>query len=103
MLLMSGLDASTVARRLGHSVQTLLTTYTHWIDLGEDRDNARIDALFTEAMPVTSENASHGPRAAIRRCIATKVQVSPLITENPSVPLEAVSGRRRVAGRGALP
>ncbi|QFY06143.1 tyrosine-type recombinase/integrase [Nonomuraea phyllanthi] len=64
-LIMAGVDAAQVARRLGHSVQTLMAVYVHWIDTGQDAANAKIEAALagqtTPDRPVTSENATHGP------------------------------------------
>lgn len=54
-----------VARRLGHSVRTLLSTYAHWIDNGEDAANAQIEAAPSTQMIIdsalTRENVTHGP------------------------------------------
>ncbi|MFI9556715.1 tyrosine-type recombinase/integrase [Nonomuraea endophytica] len=62
-LILAGVDVAQIARRLGHSIQTLLTTYAHWIDTGEDEANAMIEAVLAAqaSKPVTSENTSHGP------------------------------------------
>ncbi|WP_214319969.1 site-specific integrase [Nonomuraea sediminis] len=66
-LLQAGLDTADVARRLGHSIQTLLTIYAHWIDTGEERANALIDAVLARetrpfnALTSTNEPGSRGP------------------------------------------
>jgi integrase len=65
MLITAGVDVAQVARRLGHSVQTLMAVYVHWIDTGMDAANAKIEAALSGqtllSNPMTSENASHGP------------------------------------------
>ncbi|MBB5083480.1 tyrosine-type recombinase/integrase [Nonomuraea endophytica] len=67
-LIMAGVDVGQVARRLGHPIYTLMTTYAHWIDTGEDQANAMIQVLLNveEAKPLTSQNAGHGPSTGQR-------------------------------------
>ncbi|MFI6919341.1 tyrosine-type recombinase/integrase [Nonomuraea spiralis] len=66
-LIAAGVDTAEIARRLGHSIRTLLTTYAHWIKGGEDAANALIEAALSAAAitggGLTSENAAHGPVA----------------------------------------
>ncbi|MEU4227286.1 site-specific integrase [Nonomuraea sp. NPDC026600] len=66
-LILAGVDTAQVARRLGHSIQVLLTVYAHWIDTGEDAANAKIEAVLnSQTLPIkalTSENADRGPYA----------------------------------------
>ncbi|WP_113704759.1 hypothetical protein [Nonomuraea lactucae] len=65
MLILAGVDVAQIARRLGHSIETLLSVYAHWIDKGEDEANSKIEAMLatqtTTLKVVTSENAHHGP------------------------------------------
>ncbi|MFI7449468.1 hypothetical protein ACIBQX_18370 [Nonomuraea sp. NPDC049714] len=65
MLIAAGVDTAEIARRLGHSIRTLLSTYAHWIKGGEDAANALIEAALTAETitkeALTSENASDGP------------------------------------------
>lgn len=61
------LHTADVARRLGHSIQTLLTIYARWIDTGEERANALIDAVLARetrpfnALTSTDGSESGGP------------------------------------------
>ncbi|WP_157995816.1 tyrosine-type recombinase/integrase [Thermomonospora amylolytica] len=61
LLLNNGVPATEVARRLGHSVAMLHTTYAHWFEGLEAAANARIDAALAADDAVTSENSGHGP------------------------------------------
>ncbi|MGW0482607.1 site-specific integrase [Nonomuraea sp. NPDC003214] len=65
MLIAAGVDTAEIARRLGHSIRTLLTTYAHWIRGGEDAANARIEAaLSAETITggvLTCANGNDGP------------------------------------------
>ncbi|PRX44880.1 site-specific recombinase XerD [Nonomuraea fuscirosea] len=65
MLIAAGVDTAEIARRLGHSIRTLLGTYAHWIKGGEDAANALIEAALSvetiTSEALTSENAIHGP------------------------------------------
>ena len=45
--LRSGVPLGEVARRLGHSVETLVSTYVHALSGDEDLDNRRIEAALT--------------------------------------------------------
>ncbi|WP_329519872.1 tyrosine-type recombinase/integrase [Spirillospora sp. NBC_01491] len=61
LLLASGVPATEVARRLGHSVQMLYTTYAHWFDGMEDAANAAVDAALANLDALTCENPGAGP------------------------------------------
>ncbi|MET9247127.1 site-specific integrase [Nonomuraea sp. NPDC003709] len=65
MLIAAGVDTAEIARRLGHSIRTLLTTYAHWIKGGEDAANARIEAALSGETitdsALTCENGNDGP------------------------------------------
>ncbi|MFC4010900.1 site-specific integrase [Nonomuraea purpurea] len=64
-LIAAGVDTAEIARRLGHSIRTLLTTYAHWIRGGEDAANARIEAALSATTitdsVLTCENGNDGP------------------------------------------
>ncbi|GAA5058479.1 integrase [Thermocatellispora tengchongensis] len=66
--LQAGLDPAEIAKRLGHSIRVLLTTYAHWVDNGRDAANAKMDAVWgrssgSSIKALTSVNALeiHGP------------------------------------------
>ncbi|MER6815857.1 tyrosine-type recombinase/integrase, partial [Spirillospora sp. NPDC000708] len=61
LLLNSGVPATEVARRLGHSVQMLYTTYAHWFDGMEQAANAAVDAALADGDTLTCENSDSGP------------------------------------------
>ncbi|MCD0450612.1 tyrosine-type recombinase/integrase [Actinocorallia sp. API 0066] len=68
MLLDAGVPAPEVARRLGHSVAMLNTTYAHWLHGQEQLGNTLIDAALqrlasTDATihTLTRTNTPHGP------------------------------------------
>ncbi|WP_242883180.1 tyrosine-type recombinase/integrase [Actinomadura litoris] len=61
LLLASGVPATEVARRLGHSVQMLWTTYAHWFDGMEAAANAAVDAALSANNALTSGNVNDGP------------------------------------------
>jgi integrase len=63
LLLNSGVPATEVARRLGHSVQMLYTTYAHWFDGMEQAANAAVDAALADGDTLTCENSDGGPPA----------------------------------------
>ncbi|MCP2343694.1 tyrosine-type recombinase/integrase [Actinomadura rupiterrae] len=60
LLLSNGVPSTEVARRLGHSVAMLHTTYAHWLENLETEANARMDAAFGDDGDKTS---GHGPTA----------------------------------------
>ncbi|WP_026412116.1 tyrosine-type recombinase/integrase [Actinomadura oligospora] len=61
LLLSIGVAPTEVARRLGHSVAMLFTTYAHWLVGLEEQANAQIDrALGGDDTPLTSENDPSG-------------------------------------------
>ncbi|WP_177245205.1 tyrosine-type recombinase/integrase [Streptosporangium canum] len=70
MLIQAGVPVVEIARRLGHSIRTLLNTYAHWIDGGEDAANAQIEAALSAKMitgsAVTCKNANQGPTTGQR-------------------------------------
>ncbi|WP_165959319.1 tyrosine-type recombinase/integrase [Actinomadura sp. KC345] len=51
LLLNSGVPATEVARRLGHSLTVLLSTYAHWFTGMEDEANRLIDAALSGSEP----------------------------------------------------
>jgi integrase len=61
LLLNSGVPATEVARRLGHSVQMLYTTYAHHFTDMEATANAAVDAALADGNPQTCENSDGGP------------------------------------------
>ena len=62
-LLGIGIAPTEVARRLGHSVAMLYTTYAHWLTGQEEQANKIIDAAYAQHKALTSETDSHGPTA----------------------------------------
>jgi integrase len=62
-LLSVGVSSAEVARRLGHSVAMLHTTYAHWLEGQEDSANKLIDAAAKADDALTSTNTNHGPGA----------------------------------------
>nr|WP_062340076.1 tyrosine-type recombinase/integrase [Herbidospora sakaeratensis] len=64
-LLQAHVPVAEIARRLGHSIRVLLSTYAHWVDHSEDAVNAQIEAALSgetiTSKAVISENAIDGP------------------------------------------
>ncbi|MFC3994574.1 tyrosine-type recombinase/integrase [Nocardiopsis sediminis] len=56
-----GVPTTEIARRLGHSVEVLLTTYVHWFTHLEDEANALIDQVFADHGPITGHLLSPAP------------------------------------------
>lgn len=63
LLLNNNVPATEVARRLGHSVQMLFTTYAHWFSGMEAAANAAIDVALADDNALTCENSDGGPPA----------------------------------------
>ncbi|MEQ4723441.1 hypothetical protein [Nonomuraea sp. B19D2] len=65
MLIAAGVDPAGIARRLGHSIRTLLSTYAHWIKGGEEAANAKIEAALSgetiNGSGLTCEDENDGP------------------------------------------
>ncbi|MFD0662235.1 site-specific integrase [Thermocatellispora tengchongensis] len=66
--LQAGLDPAEIAKRMGHSIRVLLSTYAHWVDNGRDAANAKMDAVWgrssgSSIKALTSVNTLeiHGP------------------------------------------
>ncbi|PSK91754.1 phage integrase family protein [Murinocardiopsis flavida] len=55
LLINLGVPAPDVAYRLGHSVEVLLTTYTHWFTSQTHASNKIIDQALSEIGPVTGQ------------------------------------------------
>lgn len=64
LLLNSGVPATEVARRLGHSLTVLMSTYAHWFTGMEQEANRLIDAALSGVSPPATVPALTGsPRA----------------------------------------
>lgn len=60
LLLNSGVPATEVARRLGHSLTVLLSTYAHWFTGMEEEANRLIDAALDGSEPSGHESGGDG-------------------------------------------
>ncbi|TDC47742.1 hypothetical protein E1281_25730 [Actinomadura sp. KC345] len=60
LLLNSGVPATEVARRLGHSLTVLLSTYAHWFAGMEAEANRLIDAALNGSEPSGNDTGGHG-------------------------------------------
>ncbi|WP_062349428.1 tyrosine-type recombinase/integrase [Herbidospora yilanensis] len=69
-LLMARVPVAEIARRLGHSIRVLLSTYAHWVDHSEDVVNAQIEAALTAETTtggaVNRQNVTDGPTTGQR-------------------------------------
>ncbi|PSK93750.1 phage integrase family protein [Murinocardiopsis flavida] len=70
LLLGLGIAGTEVARRLGHTVEVLMTTYAHWFRSMEDESNKLLGAFFDARGPLTGHAGETGPNS----------------TQNPSSP-----------------
>jgi integrase len=59
-LIGEGVPTPEVARRLGHSVEVLLTTYAHWFDSQVAAANNLLDASYKRRGPLTGQSAQEG-------------------------------------------
>ncbi|WP_396445207.1 tyrosine-type recombinase/integrase [Actinomadura sp.] len=60
LLLNSGVPATEVARRLGHSLTVLLSTYAHWFTGMEEEANRLIDAALSGSEPSANDSNTDG-------------------------------------------
>ncbi|PSK97046.1 phage integrase family protein [Murinocardiopsis flavida] len=61
LLLGLGIAPTEVARRLGHTVEVLMTTYAHWFRSMEDESNKLLGAFLAERGPLTGQTDGTGP------------------------------------------
>lgn len=61
LLIGEGIPTPEIARRLGHSVEVLLTTYTHWFKEQEHAANRLLSDTFARRGPLTGQLSPESP------------------------------------------